>query len=127
MPSDFHCPIEMTSMLQMNDPNSPFLYDAVNSKKADPPGLRSGEFMANNGQLANETDRRRKLLATTTGLDISVTIFQNWATSVYNLMMYFKPKTRDEVSQIITAVKNYNSNVGDDKKIQVSPLDIITS
>lgn len=112
IPSDLPPPIQEVSMLQMNDPKSPFLYDAVNSKKVDPPSIRSGEFMVKHADIAIKlgTDRN-KLTAKVPGVEFSITHFENWGTTVDGLLLYVKPKTRQEVCDIIKAAKDINIKV----------------
>ena len=99
IPSDLPPPIQDVGWIQMNDPKSPFLYDAVNNKKVDPPSIRSGEFMVNNIAVAQSLsklrDELKKRLPT---IDFSITHFENWGTTIGS---YVKPTTRQEVCDII--------------------------
>lgn len=98
-------------MLQMNDPKSPFLYDAVNSKKVDPPSIRSGEFIVKNIDVAKSlSDLRDKLKERLPHIDFSITHFENWSTTVDSLLLYVKPK-RQEVCDIIKAAGDLNIKV----------------
>ena len=98
-------------MLQMNDPKSPFLYDAVNSKKVDPPSIRSGEFMAKNADLAKSLSTLRdKLQEKVPGVKFSITHFENWGTTIDSLLLYVKPSRKD-VCSIIASAKELNIKV----------------
>ena len=112
LPSDLPPPVKEVSMLQMNDPRSPFLYDAVNSKKVDPPCIRSGEFMVQHADIAKELkEKRETLVQKVPDVEFFITHFENWGTTIASLLLYVKPKTRQEVCDIIKAAKNINIKV----------------
>ena len=102
IPSDLPPPIQDVGVIEMNDPMSPFLYDAVNSKKVDPPCIRSGEFMVKNIAVAQSlSDFRDELKKRLPNIDFSITHFENWGTTIDSLLLYVKPTTRQDVCDII--------------------------
>ena len=112
IPSDFPPPIQEIGIIQMNDPKSPFIYDAVNSKKADPQGIRNGEFIVQNAAIAESLKTLRKQLnEKLPHIDILVTHFENWGTTISNLLLYIKPKSREEVRNVIEAAAQLNIKV----------------
>ncbi len=111
IPSDLPPPIEEISWIQMNDPKSPFLYDEVNSKKVDPPSIRSGEFMVKNIAVAKSlSDLREKLKGRFKSIDFSITHFENWGATIDSLLLYVKP-ARNDVCAIIQAANELNIKV----------------
>ena len=106
IPSDFPPPIQDVTVPQMNDPHSPFIYDAVNSKKADPPGIRNGEFIVQHADDAQILRKKREAMKTCLPkIDFAVTHFQNWGSTISSLLLYVKPSKREDVCSIIKAAK----------------------
>ncbi len=111
LPSDM--PTEI-GIVHMNDPHAPFIYDAVNSKKADPPSIRGGEFIVENIVIAQSLKSLREKLQQRPelqGIDFSITHFENWGKTVKHLLLYVKPKTRQNVCDIVKAAKELDIKV----------------
>ena len=112
IPSDFPPPAKESYLIDMNDKYSPFLYDAVYSKKADPPSLRDGEFIAQNTDSAVQLKAlQRYMTGQCPDSTFSMTHFNNWGSTVFRLLLYVKPKTREEVIKIVQAANGYSRDV----------------
>ena len=112
IPSDFPAPVKASYLTDMDDKNSPFLYDAVYSKKADPPSLRDGEFIAQNTDSAVQLKALKQYMAEKCPDNtFSMTHFNNWGTTIYRLLLHVKPTSREEIVKIIQAAKDYPEDV----------------
>ena len=112
IPSDFPPPVKASHLTDLNDKNSPFLYDAVYSKKADPPSLRDGEFIAQNTDSAVQLkDLQQYMAEKCPDNTFSMTHFNNWGTTIHRLLLHVKPTSREEIVKIIQAAKDYTEHV----------------
>lgn len=82
------------------------------SVKADKEGIFTGELIARNADLAKELEvLRDQLMQQVPLLDISITFFQNWGFTEAGLLLHVKPKTREQVVNLVTAANNLGIKV----------------
>lgn len=116
MPDDIGLVHISDGLVHMNDPHAPFIHDAVSSKKTDPFSIRSGEFIMENIEIAHTLKHLREKLQKRPELqdvEFSISSFENWGKTIKNLLLYVKPKTRQNVCDIIKAAKEFNIKVID--------------
>ena len=80
--------------------------------KADQIGIATGECIAQNAALAKKLDSLRdQLMQKVTDVRISITYFQNWASTDAALLLHAKPKTREQVVNLVTVAKDLGIKV----------------
>ena len=93
------------------DIHAPFICSGLYSNRADPVGLRRGQFVVDNARLAVKLDEDKKKLVAATGLDIGITHFENQAPSLSFLVMLFKPKTRKDICTVIKTIRDPQNKI----------------
>ena len=89
-----------------------FFINKPNSVKADQIGIATGECIAQNADLAKKLDSLRdQLMRKVTDVRISITYFQNWASTDSALLLHAKPRTREQVVRLVTAAKDLGIKV----------------
>ena len=89
-----------------------FFVNKPNSVKADQIGIATGECIAQNADLAKQLDcLRDQLIQKVTDVRISITYFQNWASTDAALLLHAKPRTREQVVNLVTAAKDLGIKV----------------
>ena len=81
--------------------------------KADQIGIATGEYIAQNADLAKKLDcLRDQLMQKVTDVRITITYFQNWAsTDAAALLLHAKPRTREQVVNFMIAAKDLGIKV----------------
>lgn len=89
-----------------------FFINKPNSVKADQIGIATGECIAQNADLAKKLDYLRdQLMQKVTDVRISITYFQNWASTDSALLLHAKPRTREQVVSLVTVAKDLGIKV----------------
>lgn len=79
----------------------------------DPPSIRNGEFIVENAATAESLRILREDLKTRLpDITFSITHFVNWGSTVSILLLYVKPRNRQEVCDIIKVAKELDIKVG---------------
>ena len=107
-----------------------FFIDHPWSEDADPVQLEDGDFIKRHSQLAaNMTEKLDQFQGfvgnAASDPKIEITYFKNWANTVDGLLYYAKPKTTEEVQQLVRAARDMNNDDGVDWKIVVSSYTIL--
>ena len=91
---------------------------APNSVQADRKGIALGKFLVENADLAKELEETRKkfeyhILPDFTDKipDVSITYFENWASSTTGLLLHAKPTTVRQVKHLVKTAKDLNVKV----------------
>ena len=91
---------------------------APNSVQADRKGIALGNFLVENADLAKELEETRKkfeahILPDFTDKipDVSITYFENWASTTTGLLLHAKPTTVRQVKYLVKKAKDLNVKV----------------
>ena len=82
-------------------------YDVIsgqdpNSVQADKKGLALGKFLVEHADLAEQLEVTRKKFGNSVfAADVSVTYFENWASTTTGLLLYAKPTTVHQVKNLV--------------------------
>ena len=108
-PDDTH---KTRNVFQVGVTHGLFFINKPNSVKADQVGIATGECIAQNADLAKQLDcLRDHLMQKVTDVRISITYFQNWASTDAALLLNAKPRTREQVVNLVTAAKDLGIKV----------------
>ena len=91
---------------------------APNSVQADKKGITLGQFLVENADIAKELEETRKkfehhILPDITDKipDVSITCFENWASTTTGLLLHAKPTTVRQVKYLVKKAKDLGVKV----------------